>query len=78
MARIRLLPSIESEGREAEPRHRRSGAALGPTTTRGTPSRPDGGPRLSTTTATIARATMTTTGVGGATTTTMTASAARH
>jgi hypothetical protein len=74
-ARICLLPSIGSAGREAEPRHRWSGAALGPTATHGTPSRPDGGLRAATTTATIARATMTIVDAGGATTATMTVTA---
>jgi hypothetical protein len=69
-------PSIESAKREAEPRHRRSEAALGPTATHGTPSRPDGGLRVSTTTVTTARATTTIVDVGGATTMMMTATAA--
>jgi hypothetical protein len=43
---------------------------LGPTVTLGTPSRPDGGPRVSTTTVTAARATMMTMGTEGATTAT--------
>jgi hypothetical protein len=55
-----------------EPRHRRSGAALGPTVTCGTPLRPDGEPRASTTTTTTSRATMTTAGAGDAMTATMT------
>jgi hypothetical protein len=75
-ARIRLLPSIESARREVEPRHRRSGAASGPTATCRTPSRPDDGPRVSTTTATTAHAITTIVDVGGATTATTTATAA--
>jgi hypothetical protein len=75
-ARILLLPSIQSAGREAEPRHRRSRVVLGPTATRGTPSRPNGGPRVSTTTATTARATTTTVDAYGATTAMATATVA--
>jgi hypothetical protein len=76
MARIFLLPSIESAGREAEPQHQRSGAALGLTTTHRTPSRSDGGPRASTTTATTTCGTMTIVDAGGATTAATTATAA--
>jgi hypothetical protein len=77
-AQIRLLPSIEHAGREAEPRHRRSRAVLGSTTTRRTPSRPEGRLRASTTNATIARDTTKTVDANGATTVTTTAIAAGH
>jgi hypothetical protein len=65
-ARTRLLLSIESAGRGAEPLHRRLGAASGPTAICETPSRPDDGLRASTTTTTTARATMMIEDVGGA------------
>jgi hypothetical protein len=55
---------------------RRSEAALGPTAMHGTPPRPDGGRRVSTTTVTTARATTTIVDVGSATTVMMTATAA--
>jgi hypothetical protein len=78
MARIRLLPSIESAGRQLELRHRQSRAALGPTATHRTRSRPDGGPRVSTTTTTTTRATTTIVGADGGTTVTMIATVAGH
>jgi hypothetical protein len=63
---------------EAEPRHRRSGAASVPTATYRTPSRPDDGLRASTTTVTTAHVTTTTADARGATTTTTTATTAGH
>jgi hypothetical protein len=78
MARIRLLPSIESAGRESEPRHLRSRAILGPTVTLVTPSRPDDEQKELITTVTIAHSTMTIVGTGGATIATTTATAAGH
>jgi hypothetical protein len=75
MARICLHPSIEIAGRESEPWHRRSKVVLGPTSTLGTPSRPDDELRASTTTATTARATTTIVGADDATTAMTTASA---
>jgi hypothetical protein len=67
---------IEHAGREAEPRHRRSRAVLGLTATHGTPSRPEGRLRASTTTATTARDTTKTVDANGAPTVTTTATAA--
>jgi hypothetical protein len=72
-------PSQHREhGEGAEPWHRRSRAASGPTATCGTPSRPAGGPKALTTIATPAHATTMITYAGGATTVTTTATAAGH
>jgi hypothetical protein len=65
MAQLHLLPSIESAGREAEPRHQRPGAVSGPTVTHET-------------TTTTARATTTIVDADGATIATTTTTAAGH